>query len=176
MELIKTSDARARLVDRLADLGITAQIVPYPAHSTVEEGKALRGAMAGTFTKNLLLKDKKDRLFLIAIHEDRAVDLNTLHTRIGASGRLGFASAERMVDVLGVAPGALRPLGLINDQDGLVTPVIDAALLDAEQINFHPLINTESMGLAPAGLLAFLRSCGHEPVVVDFDADRAAAC
>jgi hypothetical protein len=34
--------------------GKTAKAVP-----AVEEGKALRGEMAGTFTKNLLLKDKK---------------------------------------------------------------------------------------------------------------------
>jgi Ala-tRNA(Pro) deacylase len=141
-----------------------------PAHETVEEGKQLRGDMAGTFTKNLLLKDKKDRLFLFSIHEDRALDLKTLHTRIGANGRLGFASAERMVELLGVEPGALTPLGLINDAGGVVTPVIDASLVGADQVNFHPLINTESVGLHPSGLLAFIRSCGREPLLIDFDA------
>ena len=79
-----------KLLARFAKLGIAAPTVPYPAHQTVEEGKALRGDMAGTFTKNLLLKDKKGRLFLVVAHEDGNVDLKTLHTRIGASGRLGF--------------------------------------------------------------------------------------
>jgi Ala-tRNA(Pro) deacylase len=82
---------RERLLRRLDELGIAATMVPYPAHRTVEEGKALRGRMAGTFTKNLLLKDKKGRLFLVAAHEDRVIDLKTLHSRIGASGRVGFA-------------------------------------------------------------------------------------
>ena len=164
------TEARARLFARFAELGIDAATVPYPAHATVEEGKALRGQMAGTFTKNLLLKDKKDRVFLFAIHEDRALDLKTLHTRIGANGRLGFASAERMMELLGVMPGALTPLGLINDDAGTVAAVIDAALMEAGQVNFHPLVNTESIGLKPAGLLAFIRSCGREPMLVDFDA------
>lgn len=165
-----TDDGRARLFGRLASLGVPAPTVPYPAHETVEEGKQLRGAMAGTFTKNLLLKDKKGRLFLLSIHEDRALDLRTLHTRLGANGRLGFASPDRMTELLGVQPGALTPLGLINDSACIITPVVDASLLDAGQLNFHPLINTESTGLTPAELLGFIRSCNREPVLIDFDA------
>ena len=108
-------DARARLRERFATLGISAPTVPYPAHATVDEGKRLRGDMAGTFTKNLLLKDKKGRLFLLAIHEDRDLDLKNLRTLLGAQGRLGFASGDRMIEILGVAPGALTPLRVIND-------------------------------------------------------------
>ena len=160
-------ETQGNLFARFASLGIAAPTVPYPAHTTIEEGKRLRGRMTGTFTKNLLLKDKKGRLFLLAIHEDRELDLKTLHTVLGANGRLGFAAGERMVAVLGVAPGALTPLGIINDRDGLVTVVIDAILLDADQVNFHPLVNTQSTGLSPHELLTFIRSCGREPLVVD---------
>lgn len=112
-------------------------------------------------------------MFLFSIHEDRALDLKSLHTRIGANGRLGFASGERMTELLGVMPGALTPLGLINDDANAVTAVIDASLLNAEQVNFHPLINTESTGLGPSELLAFIRSCGREPMLIDFDAAQA---
>jgi len=159
--------AREQLFHRFASLGIEAPTVPYPAHSSIDEGKRLRGQMAGTFTKNLLLRDKKGRLFLFAIHEDRELELKTLHAIVGATGRLGFASGERMIEVLGVAPGALTPLGVINDRDGLVTVVVDAVLLGSKQVNFHPLINTESTGLSPDELLSFIRSCGREPMVVD---------
>jgi Ala-tRNA(Pro) deacylase len=162
--------AANRLFDRFAELGITAPTVPYPAHKTVEEGKQLRGEMSGRFTKNLLLKDKKDRLYLLSIDEDRALDLKTLHTHIGASGRLGFAAQDRMTELLGVAPGALTPLGLINDRDRVVVPIIDASLMDAEQVNFHPLVNDRSTGLSPAELLMFIASCGHEARIVDLDA------
>ena len=161
--------ARRRLFERFAALGIKARTVPYPTHRTVEEGKVLRGAMAGQFTKNLLLKDKKGRLFLIVADEDRPLDLKTLHTRIGASGRVGFAAAEQMRQILGIAPGALTPFALINDTERRVIPVIDVTLLDAKQVNFHPLINTESTGVRPDELLAFVRDCGHEPLIISFD-------
>ncbi|MBA8838947.1 prolyl-tRNA synthetase associated domain-containing protein [Ochrobactrum sp. RH2CCR150] len=161
-----SAKAQERLVERFAMLEISAPVVAYPTHATAEEGKALRGDLSGTFTKNLLLKDKKGRLFLITFHEDRALNLKILHTLIGANGRLGFAPAERMETLLGVSPGALTPLGIINDMEGLVTVVIDAVLLDSAQINFHPLVQEESVGLTPAELLAFIRSFGREPLVV----------
>ncbi len=123
--------------------------------------------MAGTFTKNLLLKDKKGRLFLVAIHEDRQLELRTLHAKLGANGRLGFASADTMQSLLGVSPGALTPLGIINDHERQVTVVIDAALLDAVQVNFHPLVQHESIGVSPDQLIAFVRSCDRAPLIVD---------
>lgn len=161
---------KIRLFNRLERLGIAARPVPYPAHASVAEGKRLRGKMAGMFTKNLLLQDKKYRLFLVSIHEDRDVDLGRLHTKIGASGRLSFAPAARMLERLGVRPGALTPLSLINDIDVHVTAVIDSALLTADLINFHPLTNTESIGLAPADLLKFIRSCDRDALLLDLGA------
>jgi Ala-tRNA(Pro) deacylase len=162
-------DARRRLYGRLAELGIKISTVPYPAHRTVEEGKALRGDMAGQFTKNLLLKDKKGRLFLIVAHEDRAVDLKSLHTRIGASGRLGFAQPDLMRDALGVEPGALTPLALVNDRASVITVVIDEELMHADQLNFHPLVNIESAGIRPQDLLTFITSCGREAILASLD-------
>ncbi len=157
-----------RLFHRLEELGIEAVTLPYPAHSTVEEGRALRGKMVGTFTKNLLLKDKKARLFLVVAEETRDIDLKTLHTRVGANGRLGFAAPESMRDVLGVEPGVATPFALINDVENKVTPVIDASLMSASLVNFHPLVQTASTSIRPDGLLTFIRACGHEPLIVDF--------
>ena len=157
------------LFRRLEALNIATTTTDYPAHSTVEEGIALRGEMAGMFTKNLLLRDKKKALYLLAVEENRAVDLKILHRRIGARGRLGFAPGEIMIDLLGVEPGALTPFALINDLERAVTPVLDAVLFTAEQVNFHPLVQTGSTGIAPDDLAAFLKAVDHEPVIVDFD-------
>ncbi len=168
------NDMRMKLFERFRDLGVEPSIVPYPVHRTVEEGKALRGAMGGTFTKNLLLKDKKGRLYLVVAHEDRAVDLRTLHTKIGASGRVGFAAGDQMRTTLGIEPGALTPFAALNDDAGVVSLVIDAKLLSADQLNFHPLVQTESMGIHPHDLLAFIRSCNREPIVAELEADGAA--
>jgi Ala-tRNA(Pro) deacylase len=100
------------------------------------------------------------------------LDLKTVHTQIGAQTRLNFASGDLMLERLGVPPGALTPLAMINDAEGTVTVVIDSTLLEAEQINVHPLINIESTGLRPADLLTFIRSCEREPVLVAFDAPQ----
>lgn len=162
------TESRGRLLQRLAELGIEIRVVGYPEHRTVEEGKALRGDLVGWFTKNLLLQDKKRRLFLVVAGEDRAIDLKKLHTRIGASGQLRFAPSPTIQDVLGVVPGTLTPLALINDSDHRVTVVLDSDLLKADQLNFHPLVHTESLGIAPQELLAFVRSCDREPVILDF--------
>ena len=164
------TDPRSDLFGFLARLGIDAPTVPYPAHRTVEEGKALRGVMPGQFTKNLLLKDKKGTLFMVVAQEDRAIDLKRLHLHIGAQGRLGFAAAEQMRDTLQVEPGSLTPFSLLCDTKGRVNVVIDASLMAAAQLNFHPLVNTESTGIAPAALLAFMQACEHTPRIVDFDA------
>ena len=160
-------DEREQLFRRFDELGIEASTVSYPSHRTVEEGKKLRGEMRGTFTKNLLLKDKKGRLFLIVAHEDRELNLKSLHSRIGASRSLRFASADQMHDVLRIVPGALTPLAVLNDKEGLVTVVVDAELKDTEQLNFHPLVNTESTGISADELIVFIRSCGREALITD---------
>lgn len=164
--------AKAQLLDHLQSLGIDAVVVPYPAHTTVEEGKRLRGDMAGTFTKNLLLKDKKGRLFLVCAHEDSDIDLKTLHTRLGARGRLGFASSNTMESLLGVAPGTATPLAIRADTEQQITVVLEASLTGAELLNFHPMVHTESLSLTPTQLQAYLADCNHSPLVVDLTGDR----
>lgn len=161
---------RQALLAFLESLGIAVRVVSYPAHSTVEEGRLLRGDMPGTFTKNLLLKDKKGKLFLVVAEESRVVDLRTLHGKVGASGRLGFASPDAMRETLGVEPGALTPLALMHDRDRAIAVVLDAKIMHDAQLNFHPLLNTESIGLTPAQLREFIAATGHQNVVVELDA------
>jgi Ala-tRNA(Pro) deacylase len=165
-----TADQRRyELIEFLKSLGIVATSVPYPAHNTVEEGRALRGNMPGTFTKNLLLKDKKDRLFLIVAEETRSVDLRTLHTKIGANGRLGFASADIVRDLLQVEPGSITPLALMYDNKKTTTVVLDQKIMNDTQLNFHPLVNTASVGLAPTELKRFFSATGHRYLVAELD-------
>jgi Ala-tRNA(Pro) deacylase len=164
------ADRRQReLMCFLRSLGIDATVVPYPAHNTVEEGRALRGAMPGTFTKNLLLKDKKDRLFLVVAEESRSVDLRTLHTRIGANGRLGFASSDTVRNLLQVEPGSITPLALMHDGEKTTTVVLDRKIMNDAQLNFHPLINTASVGLTPAELERFFAATGHRYLMTELD-------
>lgn len=157
------------LIAALGRLGIAAAVVSHPPLFTVEQSQALRGKVPGAHTKNLFLKDKKSRLFLVTVLEDAEVDLKQLHHVIGASGRLSFGSPELLLERLGVIPGAVTPLGVINDQPPSVTVVLDAALVANDLINCHPLVNTATITLARPDLLAFLHSTGHEPLILAVD-------
>ena len=95
----------------------------HPALFTVEDSKALRGSIAGAHTKNLFLKDRKGALFLVVAEEDARIDLKRIHERIGAAGKVSFGSAELLVEVWGVQPGAVTPFGAINDTERRVTVI-----------------------------------------------------
>ncbi|HYM99836.1 MAG TPA: prolyl-tRNA synthetase associated domain-containing protein [Aestuariivirgaceae bacterium] len=157
-----TPDALFAYLDRL---GIAHQTVTHPPLFTVEQSRMLRGEIKGAHTKNLFLKDKKHSVFLIVAGEARQVDLKSLHHQLGA-GRFSFGSAALMHQLLGVEPGAVTPLGVINDTDLKVEVVIDRLLLESEIVNCHPLVNTMTTSLSSAGLIAFLTATGHEPRII----------
>lgn len=154
----------------LARLGVDTETVEHPPLFTVAESQALRGQIPGGHTKNLFLKDKKGALFLVVALEDATIDLKRLHERLGASGRLSFGSAELLRATLGVEPGSVTPFAALNDEAGLVTVVLDTDMLVCERLNYHPLTNTMTTGIAREGLLAFLRATGHEPRILPVSA------
>jgi Ala-tRNA(Pro) deacylase len=154
------------LLARLDARGLAAVTTTHEAAFTVEQSRHLTGHIPGAHTKNLFLKDKKGRLFLVVAEHERRIDLKRLHEVIGASGRLSFCSAEQMMTYLGVTPGSVTALALVNDHGHDVTLIVDALLLEAEQINCHPLVNTMTTTLRREDLLAFFRSTGHEPLPV----------
>jgi Ala-tRNA(Pro) deacylase len=103
------------LSDFLAEHRIDAERFDHSPVMTVEQSERLVPKLPGAKTKNLFLRNKKgDRHFLITVPHDLAVDLNALGARLGA-GRLGFASAERLQQHLGITPGSVSLLALAND-------------------------------------------------------------
>jgi Ala-tRNA(Pro) deacylase len=147
--------------------GITVARHEHPAVMTVEESERRVPKLPGVKTKNLFLRDRKGRRhFLVTAPHDVAVDLDALGAALDA-GRLGFASPERLQKHLGVAPGAVSLLGLVNDDAGAVEFVIDRALWEADAVHAHPLVNTATMVIAHSDLVRFLAATGHAPRVVD---------
>ncbi len=161
---------RDDLIHHLAGLGIETKTVEHPPLHSVEESQALRGTIPGGHTKNLFLKDKKGRIFLVVAEETRAVDLKGLHKRIGASGRLSFASGDQMRALLGVEPGSVTAFGVINDTGGQVRVVLDEGLLAHDMVNCHPMTNSATTTIATSALMAFFQSTGHEPLVIGLEA------
>src|SRR5712691_4239371 len=134
--------APADLFALLDRLGIAHATVTHPPLFTVGESQALRGTIAGGHTKNLFLKDKKGALFLVVMLEDAAIELKSLHRRLGAGGRFSFGSADLLRDTLGVEPGAVTPFAAMNDTERRVSVVLDTAMLAHATLNYHPLRNT----------------------------------
>ena len=159
---------RDRLLAWMAEHGLAQTTHHHPAVFRVDEGHDLKAAMPGAHTKNLFLKDKKGRLWLISARQDTVIDLKRAPKVIG-SDRLSFGNEMLLWGTLGLTPGSVTALGLINDPDHRVTFVLDQALWDADIVNFHPLTNTATTALAQADFRRFLRLLGREPVVVAFD-------
>lgn len=164
--------SREDLLTFLDAHGVAHRTLDHPPVFRVDDGAEIKASMPGGHTKNLFLKDAKDRLWLVTALGETAIDLKALPAAIG-SARLSFGSPERLYDALGVTPGSVTPFALVNDPDQRVTLVLDAALLVPEPINFHPLINDATTAVSQAGFRAFLTALGRAPLVVDFSAEPA---
>lgn len=156
-----------QLFDRLAELGIAHRTVEHEAVFTVEQAKQHRGVLPGHHIKNLFLRNKKDEMWLMVALEDRTIDLKRLGESLGA-GRLSFGSPERLKTWLGVEPGSVTPLAVINDTQHRVTLVLDRGLAEGGPINAHPLTNTMTSAIALPDLQRFFEATGHVPRWLDF--------
>ena len=153
------------LMATLDEAGITYSFHEHPPLRMVEDSKAFRGRMDGMHVKNLYLRDKKKKNHLVVAQEDRDIDLKALPSMIG-SDRLSFGSADRLFEFLGVRPGAVSPFTLINDPDQRVKLSIDASLMEADMLFFHPLVNDLTLGVTPDGLRSFLQITDHDPRII----------
>ncbi len=154
-----------QLFAALDALGISHSTVKHPPLFTVEQSRNLRGQIPGGHTKNLFLRDKKYAIYLVVTLEDAEIDLKGLHRQLGANGRFSFGSADLMREVLGLEPGSVTPFGVINDTQGRVTVVLDAAMMEHKTLNYHPLVNTMTTSIERDDLVKFLESTGHIPQI-----------
>jgi Ala-tRNA(Pro) deacylase len=84
-----------------------------------------------------------------------------------SKGRLSFGSPDRLWTYLGIRPGSVCPFTVINDPEHKVAVILDAGMMRAEIVNYHPLDNAMTISLSPAGLLKFLAHTGHKPRIID---------
>jgi Ala-tRNA(Pro) deacylase len=164
---------RAGLLRRLDELGIAHTTFEHVPVYTVEEAERHTGHLPGGHCKNLFLKDRKGGLWLLVCLNQRRIDINRLAKMLGCA-RLSFGRAELLEEVLGVAPGGVTPFALINDRQRRVQPLLDRAMLNCEQLNYHPLSNGATTAIAAADLQRFIEACGHRPRILDLDATGVA--
>jgi Ala-tRNA(Pro) deacylase len=155
----KTADDLFRFLD---GLGIAHKTKYHQPVFTVAESVALRDEIPGGHTKNLFLKDKKDQYFLLTVEENATVDLKTVHQLVGGASKFSFGKPEKLMEYLGVIPGAVTAFGIINDMDRNVTIVLDEELMKNDIINCHPLSNDATTSIGRDDLIRFVEATGHK--------------
>ena len=163
-----SSDA---IMEQLDDWGIAYTRSDHVPLRTVEESKKVQGQFlsseqGGGHIKNLYFRDNKKRNVLLVAEQDRQIDLKSLNTKLG-TGRLSFGSAERLMENLGVRPGAVTPLSMINGVKTGAQLFVDRELKNCKLIYVHPLVNDRTLGITVEGLQAFFDKIEVEPVWVD---------
>lgn len=150
----------------LNSLGVHHETIEHRPVFTVEEGRDLHGKIPGMHCKNLFLKDKKDKLWLVVMPGDKRAHLARLEKAIGAA-RLSFGKPELLQEVMGITPGSVTPFALMNDKAHRITVVLDKDMMAAPLVNYHPLRNSASTALSADGLLKFIRKLGYAPLIAD---------
>src|SRR3989338_6525197 len=152
----------------LEDLGIKYVQYDHPAVFTCEEADQYYAKMEGGHSKNLFLRNKKgDKYYLVIVESDKKVDLQGLAKKLPEK-KLAFASPERLLNVLGLTPGSVTPFGLINDENKQVTVVIDEDLWKYDTLNYHPNVNTATLGISRDDFKKFLDFCGNGVKFAEF--------
>ena len=153
-----------QLLDRS---GIAYELYEHEAVFTVEQAHAAGIPHPELGAKNLFLRDDKHRAYyLVCLPDKKSVSLREVQERLG-SRRLSFASEKDLGEMLGLVPGSVTPLGVLNDAERRVEVVIDRELVDAGRVTVHPCDNTATILLATTDLIALLRGRGRTVRVVD---------
>jgi len=126
----------------------------------------------GTGIKNLFLKDSKKNLYLIVATYNTQIDLKTVGKTLQAK-ELRFADATLLLNHLGVEPGSVTPLSVINDKERLVQVIMDADIFKQEYIQVHPLKNDATVVISPADLLRFFTLQNKSYQVYNFTLNQA---
>lgn len=151
-----------RLYEVLASLGIEYDYYEHPPAPTIEEAMKYWKDIEATHCKNLFFRNHKgDRHYLVILDHRQDLNIHDLEKRL-KQGKLSFASENRMIKYLGVRPGSVTPLGLINDREHHVHVFMDENLPDSRKISFHPCINTASLVIKWDDFRRFLDWSGNE--------------
>jgi Ala-tRNA(Pro) deacylase len=156
----------------LSALDIRCERVEHPPVATIEDVEQLVPPLPGAPTKNLFLRDKRgSRQALVVVGARKPVDLRALAASTGFE-RPSFGSADRLMRCLGIAPGCVSLLALVNDAERRVEVFVDRDVWAADAFHCHPLVNTATLSLQHADAERFLAATGHACRVVDIPTAR----
>lgn len=128
--------------------------------------------------KNLFLRDKKHGLFLVVCKPTTVIHTKSLGGMLALQGKTNFRLADNLAleEILGVQPGCVGPLCIVNDQHKQVTLVLDQALMEFDKVHSHPLYNDQSVSMTPAALQTYLDKVGAKVIILDFTNTNNESC
>ncbi len=156
------------LKKKLNDLAINANYYEHRPIFTAEEGIKYTAHIPGIGVKNLFLRDKNNQFWLVVMPYHLKLNTRKLAPHIGTT-ELQFAKPEQLLEQLGITPGSVTPLALINDSNHDVQVILDETCMSADLIQIHPLRNDMTITIKPQDLLQFIESCGNEYRIVNLD-------
>ena len=162
------SEAEIRVYDLLDSLGIRYKRVDHSPAYTMAACEEIDRIFDTLMCKNLFLcNSQKTSFYLLMMPGDKKFKTKDLSKQIN-SARLSFADEDFMRELLGLAPGAVTVLGLMNDRDKRVRLIIDKELLSDEYIGVHPCVNTSSLKIKTSDVTdKLLKAIGHDYTVVE---------
>lgn len=142
--------------------GVTYEVTEHKAVYNMDELAEVELPYPEADAKNLFVRDdKKSSYYLITVRGSKRVDLQEFRKAYGTR-RLSFASAEDLKRLLGLFPGSVTPLGLLNNTEKNVKLFLDSDFADDDLIGVHPNENTATVWLKAGDLVRLIREHGNE--------------
>lgn len=160
--MLQTQEELLNVLDKI---GITYKNHEHPAVFTVEQADLYHEGIDGVHSKNLFFKDRKKNLILIVTLSDKPIKIKEVETKINTKG-LTFGKPELLAEVLGVIPGAVTPLAVINAKNYDLRVILDEEMMEHELLNFHPIVNTATTTIAARDLLKFMEHCNQKVEII----------
>ncbi len=153
---------KRQIYDFLDSNNIWYEVTEHKAVFNMEEVSTIELPYPEADAKNLFVRDdKKKNYYLITVKGDKKVNLKDFK-RAHNTRSLSFASAEDLMSVMGLIPGAVTPFGLLNDEARQVKFYLDDAFLDAPGlIGVHPNDNTATLWLKTEDLIKIIQDHGN---------------
>ena len=139
----------------LSDKGYDYDLNEHEALFTVDDSNKLRGQIQGSHSKNLFLKNKKNKFFLISCEEFTDINLKRV-SKFLCLGNVSFAKEEYLINLLGVKPGSVTPFALLNNTQNNIDFYLDEKLYNSKFVNFHPLTNTKTLTMKCSTFIEFM--------------------
>lgn len=147
---------------KLDELQIPYTLYEHQAARTMEDCEGIGGDIGAAHFKNLFLTNRAGTAFYLALlRADKKFHTGQVSRQLGTE-RLCFGTPAQLKETLGLEPGAVTPLALLNDPACRVGVAIDRDVMAHPLLCMHPLVSSATVAISRMDLVRFIKACGHE--------------